>query len=442
MATLLQLDHELVRFIQKELMSLGYLDQRNSPTGRGLGLLLADDLLNSEDLVAGFVFQDPWTGHLWPRFSDHMDYADVDYVEADFPTLVLGSSGRPRRERPYLVFPGADVVWKTPTADEVLQAVEKHWRALRFRDSISDDSLTEGGPAWRSPTEPNRIAFIQEEPMPVFLTTLAYAPKDGRIDESAWYACDPMGLGANEWLRREMLRQSTKDQHLNELLVGLTPQVDREELVERTRILEQAAVEVINSRLSPRVWSLQLCDSLLAMEREHQEALLLGPVCPADKLATVMVKAAIVLEELFVTLRQDYPTSGTWRVLRTADRDFRTEMLQGIAEQVGFQGTVPELFAHMNLERIRQAADEGYGGLGPHVVASLLAARANETHPMRLAAAAQPDLLHQIARLSLVRGPSAHYNKKAITIQDIDLHVDTVYQAVRSLASIPTHSTR
>ena len=119
----LSIHPDLAAFIVKELGELGHLDTNGLPTSEGIRTL-DEDTIDTDEMVAGYVFQDPWRQDLWPRFVERLDYCELDYDENGFPVLLTGTTGKPRRFPAFAVLPRANVgVPATPSSKAIVEAV-------------------------------------------------------------------------------------------------------------------------------------------------------------------------------------------------------------------------------------------------------------------------------------------------------------------------------
>jgi hypothetical protein len=57
----LAIHEDLAAFVLVELTDLGYIDNYGCTTEQGLQVL-TEDAIEAHDMVAGYVFQDPWNG--------------------------------------------------------------------------------------------------------------------------------------------------------------------------------------------------------------------------------------------------------------------------------------------------------------------------------------------------------------------------------------------
>ena len=79
--------------ILAELLQRGLIRADGLPSQAGEELFQAETL-DMRPPVTGHVFQDPWSGDLWPRFVKRLDFAELERGESGFPDLMLGTRGK------------------------------------------------------------------------------------------------------------------------------------------------------------------------------------------------------------------------------------------------------------------------------------------------------------------------------------------------------------
>ena len=168
----LRIHPDLAELIMKELLQRALIKPDGLPTAAG-NEVFEDEALDMRPPVTGHVFQDPWSGELWPRFVQRLDYVELDRRDNGFPDLILGTKGKPRRERAFMCRPVENAVPPCPDVRQILRATHRHKSALRNSESFEvpeDDeqmSLDVG-------TALQRISLVDDAPTPVFLTTFIY----------------------------------------------------------------------------------------------------------------------------------------------------------------------------------------------------------------------------------------------------------------------------
>ncbi|NJN13938.1 MAG: hypothetical protein HC815_41135, partial [Richelia sp. RM1_1_1] len=161
----LDIGSDLAALIIKQLSDRGFINCQGLLTDKGLDILGTETVL-TQDLVAGFIFQDVWRGELFPRFMERQEYIDVKYNNDGYPDLVFGTTGKPNYQRAYMPLPVDNTIKKQPSSLEILQAVRKHGKALKYQGNSEDRDDDED--AWNFEQVPNlkRISFVEEEPIP------------------------------------------------------------------------------------------------------------------------------------------------------------------------------------------------------------------------------------------------------------------------------------
>ena len=279
---------DLAAFIVKELSDLGHLDADGLPTRQGLRVL-ADDAIEIDEMVAGYVFQDPWKNDLWPRFVERLDYCELDYNNSGFPVLLFGTTGQPRRFSAFTVLPRPGMAPAAPLASAVVEAVARHGRGIRFSDAADADD-EKVGDFVASGVQINRVSFVEKTPQPVFLTTYLYVP-ESNIGVMDWYVCDPFGLGQSVRLRRRVESVMHEETGLFNVVNGLVERTLSGGYEAQRKWLDalqlRAGLEV-DRRLTINIRSDRSFEQILAMESARQEMRSLGQDCQERKINDVL----------------------------------------------------------------------------------------------------------------------------------------------------------
>lgn len=433
----LDIGKDLTALIISQLADRDYVDSRGNLTQKGQKVL-EDETFIAQDATAGFIFQDPWTGDLFPRFAEREEYAEVRFNGSGWPELILGTTGKPIYQKVFLPRDVRNTVEPRPTPMEIINAVRQHERTLknvsRIKDDDDDTWVLEKVPAL------DRVAFIDEEPTDLWLATCIYVSED-LSNGNAWNTCDPFGLGDSPWLLRKLEKHLKNQtiQGLEEWLLNMLGDQRKEQFNNLddwlTRADREACLQVEN-KLTPAIrrWE-ELFDDLVALERLYIEAeevtdckILLG------KLEDILTKSQKVAERLLKMLQQDYPTKG--KADRLSDRrELNRQPLNDYAKNAGFRQPLPPGLLSVDRNSIRKAADYGNGSLRALMLATLLATPDNSTHPLRLAAQQYPDLLDLLDELAEKRNAAAHSsNQRGDTqprkLADLAPQIDTVYRLV------------
>jgi len=443
---------DLAAFIVSELGEAGYLDRRGLPTQGGLRVL-EEEALETQEMVAGFVFQDPWTGDLWPRFSETLDYCEREFKENGFPILLLGTKGKPRYESPFTVLPRTEAGPMTPTTNAIMQAVSRHRKGLRFQDEddIDEDSL---GSFVASGVQLSRVSFVEEEPQPYFLMTYLYVPESdtGALD---WFACDPFGLGQSVRLRRQVETVMKEDANLlgvvNRLFgKSLHSSYDgQQNWLEGIRI--QAGLE-IDGRLGINFRTHPAFDQVLAMESTRIEMREYGSECPAYKVDNALRAGTKVLEVVFASLMDAHSHGDIWKrvfvqrinyrtgeqyLVPQQDRSILSATYEGAFRSLGFAEPFPEPLLNVKPGPIKAVVEfKQTWPLRPLVTATALLAQRDQTHPFAQAAKTAPELLVTIEDVASAGGAAGHASGGSVSPDHAEQHVDKVYKIISALLGI------
>lgn len=170
----LSIHPDLVDIITYDLLLRGYLSPNGSPTQKGLSVLKVDTY-EVNDMVAGYVFQDPWSGELWPRFVERLDYCDREFEANGFPALLHGTTGKPRRQPAFMLLPDKKLTPSSPSTASIVEAVRLHHRII---NASNEKQLQDEDYERVSTIVPkiHRVSFIEKEPTPYFIATFIYLP--------------------------------------------------------------------------------------------------------------------------------------------------------------------------------------------------------------------------------------------------------------------------
>ena len=441
----LDIGSNLAALVIKQLSEQSFINSQGLLTKQGLNILEQEtEILATQDMVAGFIFQDPWTGELLPRFVERQEYAEVKFNNDGFPNLVFGTTGKPDYRRAYMPLPVENVIKTQPSPQNILQAVRQHDKALRYRGNLeeSDDEET-----WTFEKVPKlkSISFVEEDPTPVWLATYLYLPENS-LSATTWNVCDPFGLGDSLWLRRRLEKQINNNstfrgfQKLVQEMIG-EQREEGENNIEFTdfiRFVHNESVMKVENKLTLEIRRWQsLYNNLLAMERTYIEAdLLAGSTNVADKLDDVLVKAQKAVESLLLTIREAYPTDNSWKVLSPGDREYNRNLLNQLADNLGFITPLSKSLVDVKQGKIKSAADYGEGSLRSHLLAALLTTRHDSKHPLQLVAQNAPEMLTRLDNLAQLRDKSSHFSNQQLTLSEVSPQISTVYEFVARMLEI------
>jgi hypothetical protein len=456
----LAIHQDLAAVILVELTKLGYVDGNGCPTEQGLSAL-AEDAVEAHDMVAGYVFQDPWNGELWPRFVERLDYCELEYEESGFPTLLLGSTGKPKRLGAFMIFPAGISSVSRPTPTSVVAAVSSHRKRIRYAENLVDWDEDLGEPGYApSAVHINCVSFVEEEPEPVYLMTYLYLA-DGSEGIADWYACDPFGLGGSVRLRRcvEQIMQTMPP--LYDVVNRLVGRGVHEGLEEQIRWVDQLKISAeleVERCLTVNARGHSAFDQIVNMEFAKQEVALLGEDCPGSKRHDALRSCSKALEALFGAIADRHPLEDVWKrvyvtrinqkkgskyMVPQPDRKWLAEKYRSAAVSVGFEEPIPESLLNIKPGHIRSVAEFGdRWRLRPLVAACLLAAQLDVDHSLRKAARCEPGLLNDVENVAKQGGMAGHASDRAVALDDVERTVECTYTIISVLLGLQSVNTQ
>lgn len=445
---------DLAGLVIVELTELGYVDRYGVITKSGEQVLV-EDSIDAHDLVAGYVFQDPWEGDLWSRFAEQLAYCELEYGSSGFPDLLLGSSGQPRRQGAFMVLPTNTPAPSRPTPAKVVSAVAGHRRGLRYAPGFSADDHDQDEPSFvPGPIHIDRVSFIEEDPAPVFLVTYLYTA-GGESDTGDWHACDPFGLGASVGLKRRIERRMQTLPPLYGVVNRLVGRAMEEGLEGHRRWVDQlmAMAELeVESRLTVSARDQVAFGRLVDMESARLEVSHLGLACPQPRMEEALRSCVKCLEALLGDLSEQYPLEDIWKRLFVARVDARTgettlqpqqdrgllaAIYQSAVFAVGLDEQVPEPLLNIKPNHIRAVAQyREHWRLRALAMATVLAASKDETHPLRGAARRLPGLLRHVEEIADKGGKFGHASRDRVTLEEVERTVELTYSVTSALIGV------
>jgi len=434
----LHIHPQLTSLILEELRRKRLID-REGNSGRAAERFTLLDLGRSDSMMVGWVFQDLWSGDLWPRFVMNLDYCQTDSDSEGFVKLLLGSTGDPWLQRAFMQLPPRDATFSRPTPLQVLRAAEAHRRALkraRESETLPDEPIS---PAETARVE--RIGLIESQARPVFLMTYLYLP-GGERGGSEWYVCEPFGFDPSAIFRRDLENRLTDSPGLRAALQRLLEKsVHGDSAGYRAwrERMHESAVFKVDLELTAAARSILAYDHLVEMEEEYEMA-------REDQSAYALRNAATAcrraLEALFRELAAGYPLKGVSLGLYVNGRPnnnylFVQACYRQAASAIGLSPEMPRQLLSVRPEHVRAVAEyDNCWRLNAFIIATLLRAAEVPDHPLRVAAQKVPDLLDQLNAVVNLSGDAAHAGGFSGSLDDVRLSMRTVYRAVGLLLSL------
>ncbi|HEX5405042.1 MAG TPA: hypothetical protein VFX16_22390 [Pseudonocardiaceae bacterium] len=213
-SALLGLEPDLVALVRNDLRELFYLDERGSVTERGRAAL-RDGFIDPTRNVVTFVYQDPFTGTLWPASTIRPEDAPADWQRSDRVAIQLRTAGAPLRKSalPVQVLPDEESRQPAPGRSEIVEAVARGERARRRRSKARRLAVP---PPDRVVSRVSMIGTGQPVWLPVVLRL-----RKGKADEEtniSWEANSPFTGYPSTHLRRLVQTRAMRNQSLRECI--------------------------------------------------------------------------------------------------------------------------------------------------------------------------------------------------------------------------------
>lgn len=437
LGTRLGIHPELAAFIVYELQSQGRVDDDWGLTSRGVEVL--DEQRDaSARMVPGWVFQDPWTGELWPFVAPSLEYARTQTNDKGYPMLDLGTTGKPWTQSAWLQFPRGQGQPAAPGPQEIIRAAAASVRLDQRARHLELGGHDELEPVAMGRVTLERVSRIEELPEPVLLATYIYAPDGDEMTD--WYVCEPFGRGPSLALRRLIDELSRDDDRLCSVL----DRVLDKRIGESSSALRRAAQarKIRAKRVLERTFTVDICTlSVSAPLTEMIEGWL-----EAHELSDwsvrrrrgVLASCRVALEHLFRELAQNWPLTGVSERLSRNDRESNAAQIRGAAATLGLDEPPPAMCG-VKWGHLRSVAEfNDSGSLRAVAVATLLRARDQPDHPLARAAGVAPDLLNRVEFVAKQAGAELHDGDKGgFDPADIDVIVQACAEIVGHVHELP-----
>lgn len=437
-ASRLAISRDLAAEIVQALQGRELLDSRGLPTEQGQSLY-EEEAFGPTDLVTGYVFQDPWAGSLWPRLVEQLTVAEVELGSRDYPALVQGSTGSRRPVPAFWYLPSINEIPAVPGQEDVLRASRQHRRALRNTELLGEDEEPDTRSEKRD-VQIDMVSVVDDQPTQVLLASFVFLA-EGDMATSEWMACDPFGLGLSQAWRRAIERQMEAWPPLRAELGRLTAQaLDAQAagIQHWTDDLRKQAELDLDERYTVAVRDLPHYEQLQGLQVGYREAEHGGERYPPHRLQDLMTMARRALEATFKAIAAEHPCDQAYRRLYSGDRPvrdraFRESVFEGSASEIGFKTPLPSHFKTANPLHVKSAGSGDGWRLRPAIMAALLAARDDVSHPLRRAAEVWPDLFDDLDNLVSTLHGAAHDSGDVITVDRASAAIESVFHVVATL---------
>lgn len=432
-ATLLGLEIEFAELVRDDLRTLRYLDQFGAITQAG-SAALADGFLDPHRVVVTHVYQDLFTGALWPAAVQSPMLTGARWLTPHRAELDLGTAGNSVPIRP-LAVPADGPPPETPAADEIVEAVSRGaWAPQR----------ADGGAGWqrRAPARvAGRVSLITAG-QPVYLPVAVVIRKGSHGDaesSATWIAISPFTGRESHLLRRLIAIRCGRYPALLRAIENLLGRPAEALLAEFDRISADVQAEYrerLERRFGPGLRDHRELVELLTL-LELNAALASRPGERAAEL-NAAANAGWRIQELVLrrVIRDHPPRPGG---LADERRMPAWQQLMAAGERIGLRST--EYLATTEIKRPEALARalRAPRPTTPELLAALVLSgdQGPADHPARRLAGRRPTLLTDLKRASQIRNEGSHEALEAIDLEFVRLSRRLAYETAAAFLGVP-----
>jgi hypothetical protein len=452
-AVLIHHHPSLVEHVLRQLRLAGRLDESGAPTAEGLRTSDTGRLDEEPELIVTHVFQDPFSGELWPRAATDLVYQPVQRVRGDRVDLRLRSAGEPHPVEALVVQPEA-VSLSPPTAEQIIAAVGAQ-RAAQVRQRAEQFAAgrTASPAGYDAQQELNalntelglpadhdvrRVVDVRDPVREYLLVWLDVAPADDSSG-TGWRARDPFGLDPSPMLQQLVAARMRTIEPLATMVSGLAEVAD-ERLTKTYRKVSGQVRQAAETTLVQRLGTgIRLHPGMLDLLVGLEDSAARGNRAAVEAVAQDAFRA---YEHLFRRLVREYPPPRpAWLRNRNVPDETVADHLRWYADELGLlslPGTVVRSNFHqfrtnltklLNEKTIQELGERGFArDLIPYALVAAVDPNSphRTRHPLGGLAARRPavftELLGMSERfgLSNVRNRGAHADRDPTVAEDIE----------------------
>ncbi len=367
-----------------------------------------------DSLVSVWVFQDPWTGDLWPFFARQLQLQETTPV-ADRSRLALQLDSAKGTRKAYAWTLDSPQSPGQPSTEAILTAVRRFRRreklkgSMRLLNSGLDEPLSDG------PTDMlSRIAFISDQPESAGLVTYAYVPDGGGLPPQI---CDPFGFGCASQMWRHLQRVAASDEVASAAqreLLRLAHAQSAPDLEQHLARQRQTAEADLVAHLSLDIRSFPAVFDHLVDATHILTLALASPGEPQGHLASVLQFCRQTLEALLKHVCARFPVTNVHTML-TGDPTKDLPTLNTLVSGWGYALPIPielqpKTAGGPDKGSVKKASlsPANFYMLPSAVLAAVLAASKDPAHPIRQAASRDPQLLNRLASIIRLGNAGSH----------------------------------
>lgn len=402
------------------------LDSTLRPTADGDRLL--DDVgIEERKQVAGWIFQDPWTGELWPRFVSELPTVPVNV----FPELELGTEGKPFTYSPIVMAPPAGAI-ASPRPQDVLRSV----RIYTEKDTSRKLEVETDLPTLTFRDEElGKVTYLESQPEQVFALT-AVVIRDGD-----WTVRDPFFPNRESMRLRKAIRlrigQSERLAKRLASMLGIDVDQTAGSLAEFVQQADVAAEMEIQARFGDLASRSGLEDRLVDLERRRVLLRGMGPGA-ATLSGDVAIATQALLERVMKVILKQYSSSRIRSALDKRNGNERCHMIDGLdvaafLRGIGFSD-VPDTLLSPKQSALFVALTRQIGSLMPLTLAASLTSLVHDRHVFKKLGVTRPGTLREIAQIAEWRNESAHDNAGTVGMKRSTDEVDRLAGAATEIA--------
>jgi len=201
MAEWLGVDKELVQYIlATQLMPNDWVDSRGRLTREGVERL-EQDVQARQDLKPGYVFQDAFSGNLWPRVVDSLPYVEPSSISGNGRLRFRQRRESDWEEEPFII-KGGGFDSRRPEINGLRESIQLGNNAIhnqKVRDELWTGELRE--------YQIDEIELIDPEPIPAYIFCWAISDP-----VHSWAISDPCAITRSaDWMRKNVYSLAGKN---------------------------------------------------------------------------------------------------------------------------------------------------------------------------------------------------------------------------------------
>ncbi|SDE20363.1 hypothetical protein [Glycomyces harbinensis] len=433
-ASHLALEPEFALLVKDELRTLRYLDEHGGITPKGLAAL-DDGFLDPQRVVVTHVYQDPFTGVLWPAAVPSPLLVGARWVSRERAEVELASAGRSTPITPIAVPVPPGTVFETPSAEEIIEAV-----------SLGSRTATRGtGEGQWHRRAPQRVAsrvslVTTGQPVyaPVAVVLVSGKDDGGDAGASTWLAFSPFSGKSSQMLRHLIVSRGDEFAPLRrtvERLMNRPLEAFFAEFEKLSDQLQQQYEERFEQWFGSSIREhRRLVELLTVLERHCTLARRPGP---QSSQAGIAATAAWQIQELL--LRQmvlDHPARFP---VRGQEELNDWQQLLNVCRHLELGPREYRCIKTKNESRLKLALRHPHKSNVPELLAALVisAAEHGQTHPFRGLAARRPNLLTDLTVASKIRNEAAHGSQGLIHIEQLELSRRLAIETAAAFLRVP-----